>query len=273
MQLTVLGALRRLDHTRLRGEFYREWEVALRNKLANADALEQMGPQQPPALEAMRQVLVAGLDKGRPINIILKLSPEVFPPLDAALLVAGESYGSLKDSLRLLSLYYVRDFSRMAKIRSWSIVPIGLALIASFVLPFPLLWDVSARAYSTAIIASVVGFYALGGIVISLMFSFAEGTARISRPRFAWALAVGLEAGLTFAGALTLASQISGISSIGRHVAKIPARQAKDMSLLRLLEGAPGTWPALIERAAVCEQTGEYIATLHVFAQSLEPQA
>ena len=157
MNLTIIGALRRLDHTRLRGEFYRAWEVGLRNKLSNAAAVDQIGEQVPRGLEEERQHLAAGFLKGRPVSVLIKLRPELFPPIDASLLVAGETYGSLSDSLRLLSDYYIRDFSRMSRIRGLTGIPIVLGIVGSFVLPFPLLWDVSARAYSTAIIGCVVG--------------------------------------------------------------------------------------------------------------------
>jgi type II secretory pathway component PulF len=270
MNSTLIGALRRLDDTRLRGEFYRAWEVGLRNKLSSAAALDQMGPQKPAPLEEARRHLVQGLLKGRPVTVLVRLRPELFPPLDSALLIAGDGYGTLRDSLRLLSEYYVRDFTRMSRVRGLTGVPIVAGIVASFVLPFPLLWDVGAHAYSAAILACVVALYALGGIPVSLYYSVVQSLPLISRPRFATTLAYGLEAGLTFAGAIRLAAEVSGLRAIGRHIAKAPDKQSRDMKLAALLEGCPAVWPAMLEHARKADEIGDYLSSLRVFAETLE---
>src|SRR5204863_8643366 len=130
----------RLESLRLRSEFYREWELGLREKQGHATTLERIGPQREHALEAMRAYLIEGLRKGRPLGVVLKARTELFTPLELALLVTGDAYGSVRDSLRLLSEWYLRDLARMSRLRGLMGIPIFLGVAAAFVIPFPIVY-------------------------------------------------------------------------------------------------------------------------------------
>ena len=269
MNVTLIGALRRLEGIRLRSEFYRAWETELRAKQNVAESLSAMEPPRLPALEEARRYLVDGMAKGRPAGVVARLRPDLFPVLDQMLITSGEGFGTLHDSLRLLSEYYMRDFTRMSRIRDWTAVPIVLSIVATFVLPYPLLWDRGAPAYSAAIIAGIVALYALGGIPVSLLYSVTRLTARVQRPRFAWTLAMGLEGGLTFAGAARLAATVAEMPAVGRHLDAIQPKALKTMSLTQMLEGAR-LWPAMYEQIRKADEASEYLSTLRVFAANLE---
>jgi len=269
VNVTLIGALRRIDQTRLRSEFYRAWETAMRAKQHIAESLSTMEASRLPLLEEARQYLLDGMAKGRPAAVVVKLRPDLFPVLDQMLIGSGEGFGTLHDSLRLLSEYYMRDFTRMSRIRDWTAVPIVLGIVASFVLPYPLLWDKGPSAYSAAIIAGVVALYALGGIPVSLLYSVTRGTPLVQRPRFAWTLAMGLEGGLTFAGAARLAANVAGMTAVGRHLDAIQPKVLKTMSLTQMLEGAR-LWPAMYEQIKKADEASEYLSTLRVFAANLE---
>jgi hypothetical protein len=115
----------------------------------------------------------------------------------------------------------------------------------------------------------VLALYALGGIPVSLLYSVGQGLDRIRRPRFAWALAIGLEGGLTFAGAARMAASASGMTGVGRHLDGIPSKTLKTMTLTQMLERS-GVWPAMLERARTADESSEYLSTLRVFAEHLE---
>lgn len=272
MNFSLLGALRRPDGLLQRSEFYRSWETAIRDHRDVAVSVRQMDEPRSAELRAARAYLIEGVTRGRPVGVIARLRPDLFPPLDQLLIGTGESFGTLHDSCRLLSEYYVRDYERMARGRGWLAIPIIAWFAATFVVPFPLVWDQGTVAYSAAILASVAVLFFAGGIPVSLLYSAARATDRIRRPRFAWTLAVGLEGGLTFAGAARLAATVSKMDDVGRRLDAIPARELKAMTLSQLLDKA-GVWPEMVAQARKADEASEYLSTLRAFAAGLEVPA
>jgi type II secretory pathway component PulF len=269
VHLTLIGALRSLNRIQARSDFYRSWEVALRAKEDIGQSIAAMEDPPTEELLAARDFLLDGIGKGRPIGVVAKLRPDLFPPVDQALIASGESFGTLHDSLRLLSEYYLRDFTRMTRIRSWVGVPLFLAVAAAFVLPLPLLFDDNRWAYSLSIIGAVVGIYLLGGIPVSLLYSLGQGMSRVKRPRFAFTLAIGLEGGLTFAASARLAAVMGQMPSVVKHLDAIQPKAIKAMSLTKMVEGS-GLWPAMQSQIAKADEASEYLSTLRVFAEHLE---
>lgn len=269
MNVTLIGALRRIERLRLRAEFYRSWETALRATRDVGQAIATMDEPGNAELVEARDYLLEGIGKGRPVGVVSKLRPDLFPTLDQMLIGAGEAFGTMHDSLRLLSEFYLRDYNRLARVRAWFGLPLILAVVGAFVLPIPLLWDRGSWAYSGAIIGCVVAIYALGGIPASLVYTLAQRLARIRRPRFAWTLAVGLEGGLTFAGAARLAATVAEFDQVGRHLDAIQPKVLKTMSLSKMLQGS-GIWPAMQAQVEKADEASEYLSTLRVFAEHLE---
>ncbi|HVZ48109.1 MAG TPA: type II secretion system F family protein [Gemmatimonadaceae bacterium] len=269
MNITLIGALRSIERIRRRTEFYRSWETSLRTHKDVTLSLTQMLAPDGTEFAEVRDYLVEGLRKGRPVGVIAKLRPDAFPTLDQLLLATGEGFGTIHDSLRVLGEYYLREYARLARVRRWMAAPIVLWIVAAFVIPFPLVWDVGTQAYSAAIVAAVLALYALGGIPASLLFTFAESSDRIRRPRFAWTLAIGLEAGLTFAAAARLAASVSGYAAVGKHLDAIPPKTLKTMTLTAMLEKS-GVWPEMLARVKLADDSSEYLSTLRVFAEHLE---
>lgn len=272
MNFTLLGALRRVEQLRQRSEFYRSWETALRTHRDVALSLQQMDEPLNAGLRAARSHLVDGVGRRRPVGVIARLRPDLFPPFDQLIIATGDSFGILHDSCRLLSEYYLRDYERMARVRGWVAIPIVAWFAATFVVPFPLVWDNGTLAYSAAILASVAALFLVGGIPVSLLYSLAGASARIRRPRFAWALVAGLEGGLTFGGAARLAAAVSGMDDVRRRLDAMPAAEVKVMPLSRLLDAA-GAWPDMVAQAHKADEASEYISTLRVFAAGLEAPA
>ena len=269
MNFTLIGALRSIERIRLRSGFYRSWEVELRAKQDIALSVAEMEAPGDKTMEEARTFLAEGIAKGRPVGVQSKLRPDLFPVLDQMLLDAGANFGTLHDSLRLLSEFYLLDYERLARVRGWVAPPLVIGVIASFVLPIPLLWDVGSWAYSGAILGGVAAIYLLGGIPVSLLYSVAQRMARIRRPRFAWTLAIGLEAGLTFAGALRLAATVGQMENVGRHLDAIAPKVIKTMNLSKMVENS-GLWPGMAAQIAKADEMSEYLSTLRVFASQLE---
>jgi type II secretory pathway component PulF len=94
-------------------------------------------------------------------------------------------------------------------------------------------------------------------------------SAHVNRPRFAWTLAMGLEGGLNFAGAVRLAATMAGMSGVGRHLDAIQPKAIKTMTLSKMVEGS-GLWPAMVAQIAKADEASEYLSTLRVFAEHLE---
>ncbi|MCC7195397.1 MAG: type II secretion system F family protein [Gemmatimonadaceae bacterium] len=272
MNTTLLGALKRIEQLRERSDFYRSWEVALRTHHDAALSVQVMDEPRDAKFRTVRAFLAEGSTRGRPAGVVAKMHPHLFPPLDQLLIGAGDSFGTLADSCRLLSEYYLRDYERMVRVRSRVSIPLVTYFAAVFIVPFPLVWDYGTLAYSAAIIGAVALIFLLGGIPVSLLYSLSENSARISRPRFAWTLAVGLEGGLTFAGAARLAATTSGMSAVGRHLDAAPSRSLKAMTLTQMLELADA-WPEMVSHARKADLAGEYISTLRLFAAELESPA
>jgi type II secretory pathway component PulF len=269
VHFTLIGAFRSLNRIQARSDFYRTWEVQLRARQDVGQSIASIEDPAAPELIAARDFLLDGIAKGRPVGVVVKLRPDLFPPFDQALLASGETFGTLPDSLRLLSEFYLREFTRMTRIRGWAGVPLFLAVAGAFVLPLPLLWSTNRWAYSLSIIGGVVAIYALGGIPVSFLYSAMGRSAHVNRPRFAWTLAMGLEGGLTFAGAVRLAATMAGMSGVGRHLDAIQPKAIKTMTLSKMVEGS-GLWPAMVAQIAKADEASEYLSTLRVFAEHLE---
>ncbi len=269
MNITLIGALRSIERLRIRSDFYRSWEVELRAKQDIGLSIADMEAPGNDEMHEARSFLAEGVAKGRPVGVQSKLRPDLFPVLDQMLLDAGANFGTLHDSLRLLSEYYLHDYERLSRIRSWVAPPLVIGVIASFVLPIPLLWDVGSWAYSGAILGGVAAIYLLGGIPVSLLYSVAQRSARIRRPRFAWTLAIGLEGGLTFAGAVRLAATVGQLNDVARHLDAIAPKVIKTMTLSKMVENS-GLWPAMVAQIAKADEMSEYLSTLRVFASQLE---
>ena len=269
MNVSLIGALRRLEVVRQRSDFYRSWEVALRARQNIAESIQTMElPGHPRLLEA-RQYIIDGLAKGRPAGVVTRLRPDLFPVLDQLLIGAGEAFGTLHDSLRLLSEYYLREYTRMSRIRNWAGLPLGLGLAAAFVIPVKLFLDDRVPFYSAAVVFEIIALYAMGGIPVSLMYSVADRLPQVRRPRFAWSLAMGLEGGLTFAGAARLAATVAGMDALGRHLDAIDSKARKTMTLTQMFAGTT-LWPAMIAQVRKADEASEYHSTLRLFAAHLE---
>lgn len=270
MSMTVLGALRRLDESRFRAELYRAWGTALGAGMTHGVALEQIGRMRSGGTEEARRYLVVGVQQGRPVAALVKARPKLFEPFEAAILTAGDEADALGTSLRLLADYYVRDFKRMLRVRMLMGYPVYVGVLASFVITQPFLPRGGWMVYLIAIAGALVAFLLLGGVALTIFANFIAAGASYTRPRFARALVVGLEAGLPRARAVRLAVDVSRSPELRAHLAKRSERDLGTTPLATLFEGCRAVPAAFLGQMRVADATGDYLHTLLRYADALE---
>ncbi len=272
MSFTVLGSLRSLDENRHRAELYRTWNAGLAAGLTSTAVLEQMGAIAFPSVEEVRRYLAVGTGQGKSVTTLVKARPKLFPPLESAVLSAGDESGTLNQSLRLLTEYYAGEFKRTLIVRNALGYPVFLGLVAAFGLPFVLLRKSPVKTYVTWIVILLVAFLLMGGVFISILASIFLNTNALTRARFARVLATSLGAGLPLGRAVRLAVDASGNHGLAEHIKKRTERELATTPLVKLFEGCEEIPAGLMGQMMVADATGDYSGTLVVYAREIELQ-
>ncbi|MGH7653453.1 MAG: type II secretion system F family protein [Gemmatimonadaceae bacterium] len=270
MSFTVLGALRDLDESRHRAELYRAWGIGLAAGLAPHVVLDQMGRIAFPSVDEARRYLVVGAGQGKSVTTLVKARPKLFAPFEGAVLVAGDESGALSQSLRLLTDYFSGDFKRCLAVRNALGYPIFVGLVAAFGLPFVLLPKSPVKTYALAIVVLLAAFLLLGGVFLSVLAAVSLNTNSLTRARFARVLAMTLEAGIPLGRAVRLSVDASGNRGLSEQIKKRSERELNTTPLAKLFEGCEQVPAALLGQMMVADATGDYKATLSVYAASLE---
>jgi len=271
MPLTVLAALRRFDEGRFRAELYRAWSTGLGAGLSHSVALEHAGRIRSATTEELRRYLIVGTQHERAIATLVKARPNLFDPMEIAILSAGEEAGTLDKSLRILADLHAREFKRMLRLRRQMSYPLFFELVGVFVITQPFIWRGGWKAYLAAIAIALAVFLLVGGFLVTVLAGMASGGATYALPRFVWALVAGIEAGLPAGPAARLAASVSQSAELRLQVAKRPERDFATTPLASLLEGSRVIPPALTSQLRVADATGDYLATLKRYA--LQEQA
>jgi type II secretory pathway component PulF len=272
MSFSVLGALRGLDESRHRAELYRAWNAGLAAGLATSVVLDQMGPISFPSVEETRRYLVVGTGQGKSVTALVKARPKLFAPFEGAVLCAGDEAGTLNQSLRLLTDYFIGDFRRCLAVRNALGYPVFLGLVAAFGLPFVLLPRSPVKTYAMTIVILLVVFLLLGGVFISILASIFLNTNSLTRARFARVLAVTLESGLPLGRSVRLAVDASGNRGLVAHIKKRTERELSTTPLAKLFEGCEEVPAGLMGQMMVADATSDYKGTLTVYARELDTQ-
>lgn len=280
MSLTVFGALRQLDEPRYRAEFYRAWALAAEGGLAHLAALEQMEPSGSDAIEEVRRHLLIGIRQDRPVATLVRTRPKLFDPLETAVLASGAD-DVTPHALRLLTDYYTREYQRLLRVRLLMGYPIFFGVVASFMLPLPILYRSGPRPYMIAIGITLAVFLLVGGVPIALISTSLVNTAANVQARFVRAFLVSLETAMTAANALAegppgralrLAAEVSGSSALRRHLEKRSKRELQTIPLATLLDGCREVPASLLGQMRVADTTGDYLGTLRRYeATQLDP--
>ena len=267
-----MGALARMDEGRHRAELYRAWLAGQIAGFTSTDSLEKMGALGSPPTEELRRYLVVGGHQGKALGALVKARPALFAPFEAAVLAVGDEAGTLDTSLRLLADYFSREYRRILKIKSQLSYLIFAGVVASFALAMPVLSRSGWRAYMAAVVVLLAAFLLMGGLPLGIVGAMFASTAPFTRPRFARALAIGVEAGLPVGRVARLAVTASGSAELKHHIAKRTERELGTMKLAALFDGCRAVPPSLLAGMAVADASGQYVDTLERCADELDPK-
>ena len=272
MSLTLLGALARMDEGRRRAELYRGWMVAFGAGFTSAAALEKLGPIGSPATEELRRYLIVGCQQGKPLAMLVKARPGLCEPFEAAVLAMGDDASALVTSLRLLADHHGREYRRMLQVKSLLSYAIFAGVVGSFALAMPILQRSGWRAYCVAVSALLGGFLLTGGLPLRILAGFLSSRAALTRPRFARALATGVEARMPLARVVRLAVDASGSIGLKAHIANRTERELGTTKLAALFTGCREVPGAFLAQMAVADATGDYLHTLQRYADEVDPR-
>ncbi len=271
MSTTLFGALRRLDESRFRAELYRAWGAGKSAGFDHVPTLEQLGALPSVSTEEVRRYLIVGGQQKKSVAALVKARPNLFEPLEAAVLVTGDEAGQLDAALRLLADLYAREYKRMVKIRLLMGYPIFAGIIAAFMLATPFIRRGGWGGYALAFAVFLAAFALVGGILISIMASMISVTATYAVPRFLRALVSGVEIGIPQGKAVRLAVDASRNAELKAQIAKRSERELNTVPLGTLFDGCRIIPSALLAQMRVTDATGDYQNTLRRYVDGLEP--
>jgi type II secretory pathway component PulF len=271
MSTTLFGALRRLDESRFRAELYRAWSAGKGAGFDHGPALEQLGPVHSPSTEELRRYLIVGARQEKSVAAMVKARPELFEPLEAAVLGTGDDGGQLDLSLRLLADLYSHEYKRMVKVRLLMGYPIFVGVIASFLVAVLFLQRGGWTGYMVAFAVFLAAFVLGGGIIISMFASLISAGATYAIPRFVRALASCVEVGIPQGRAVRLAVDASKNADLKAQIAKRSDRELNAVPLGTLFDGCRIVTPALLGQMRVADATGDFRDTLRRYVDDLEP--
>ena len=254
----ALAAIRALDDGRHRAEFYSMWRTMYAAGFAHPKAFETMGPRQSVLTEEIRQWLLAGTKRGRPLEDVIKAGARRFEEFERALLTLGEESGTLEEALRLLAAFYMKKHQLMQWVKKQMAYPMFTGLAACFIAPFPLLFFGHPVAYAMTAGSGVLMLLAgAGGIIAAAAAGYGRRPA-MARARMARALTTAIEAGLTLPRAMRLAADASANPEIRAFVSRIGERDLSTHSVSESLAGCPHLTQEFAAIIATSERTGDF---------------
>lgn len=225
---------------------------------AHHKAFETMGPRQSVLTEEIRQWLLAGTKRGRPLEEVVKAGARRFEEFERALLTLGEESGSLEEALRLLADFYMKKHLLMQWVKKQMVYPVFTGLAACFIAPFPLLFFGHPGAYAmTAGSGVLILLSSAGGMIAAAAARYGRQPA-MARARMARALTTAIEAGLTLGRAMRLAADASANPEIRAFIARIGERELSTQSIGESLSGCPHLTPEFVAIVATAERTGDF---------------
>jgi len=267
---TIGAAMRAMDDTRHRAEFYRMWQVAASAGFIHPIALEQMGARGTRAVEAMREYLLDGTRRGMSLGGLIRFKPSLFEPFEAALLRVGEEAGALERSLRLLADYQMARFRVMMAIKKRMAYPLFLSLVAVWLLPLPLVFHGRQSEYLGSVVTGSLAWYLFGGIVVTTVSARYFHQPRLVRARFARTLHTALAGGLPLGRAIRHAVDAAADPALARWIVGRTEAQLSGEALAVTFAGAPFMTAELAGALHVADLTGDTEDSLERLAELYE---
>ena len=118
-------------HNKERATFFRQLATLLEAGISLAEALDMMSSSgMGVSLPTVSRQLSDGLRQGLSLSAAMRKQARAFPPSAVAMVEAGEQGGNLDTVLKSLSVYYERQEKLVKFVRSVSIYPTFLLVVA-----------------------------------------------------------------------------------------------------------------------------------------------
>ena len=246
------------------------WRVAASAGFTVPRALETMGARADAGVEAMRQHLMAGTQRGASVADLARAGGPWLPAFDAGLLELGDESGRLEASLGHLAEFYARKQRWMLTVKKRLAYPMYLALAAAFIAPFSLLYFGHVLAYLLVAGGTCAALLLFGGAIVAGAAQRFGCQPALVRARLARALASAVEAGLPLQRALRLSASASGDVRVAEFVDRIDERALGTQPLAVTLATCPCMSPDFLAVLDTAERTGDYASTLTRLAAQYE---
>ncbi len=208
-------------------------------------------------------------------------------PADAALLLAGETYGGIPATLRTIAARATDRRARRRRLLLAIAYPVVMLLMAAVVVPIPTIVTDGVGAYLERALPlpTLLAAIALGSVLLAraprdapvrravtdLALRFPPTRAFLEHDavvRFASVLGACVRAGVPLRGALTLASEATGHPRWTLLGPGLAARLDKGASVAPLLAGLPGFHTSDLATLDVGERTGRLDEALAQVAEA-----
>lgn len=269
MNTSVAAVMRAFDDGRDRSEFYRGWRAGLNAGMTHPAILSKI-TLRPGITQAAHAHLLAGTKAGKDIAALVREKPQLFEPFESALLRMGEESGQLEPMLTQLADFHQRQHRLILKVKSWLSYPMFVSLVAVLILPIPLIFQGRMAAYWTSTIVGLLGWFALGGAVLSRLAQSYQQRPAFVRARFARTLALCIGAGLPLGRSAILAADASADKALSQHLRRLGERALTSRPLTETLAGSVIMTPEFYAGLLVAEQTGDFASSIGRLADLYE---
>jgi type II secretory pathway component PulF len=254
----TITAWRALDDSRDRSEFYRMWLAGYSAAFTHPKSFETMGPRQHARVEELRQWLLHGTRRGREIDELVRTGGSRFEDFERALLPLGTESGTLEETLRILTDFYMKKHRLMLWVKKQMAYPFFSALMAAVIAPLQLLFFGHERAYVVTAGTSVALLLFGAGSLVAMVAAFYGRKPALVRARMARGLATAIEAGLPLGRAVRLAAEASADPGIRAFIAAKSEQQLTGGTIASSLAGCPHLTPDFIAVLQTSERTGDF---------------
>lgn len=262
-------ALQRLSEAAELSRFYRAFSAAYSSGLPLLQGLELLSSEEYERTTRQRATaLRTSIARGGTLGEGARQGR--FLALEEALLALGEQTGRLEVTLPALSRFFDADDRIARRIKASLAKPFITGLVACFVLPLPIAFQVSTTAYLATALPMFALLLLLSGTVLAARFTAARNQPRFAIARMLWALAIAIESGVSIDQAVRLAAAALGPCSTSRALLKVPATHWQGRPLSQTLGAVcrlPATAHAVVQ---TMERTGDTSSTLRWLAKAYE---
>ncbi len=240
--------------------------------------------------------IASEIQKGYQFSVALKMHSDIFPPLFISMIESGELTGNLDAILLSLSVHYNKEYKIQSKVKSASIYPLVIGVVALLVLGLMLVWVVPMvteifveggnelpaitqglislsnfviKSWYLIIVGIIVAIFLFKQLLKLEEFRFIVNkivrklpvvgiaTTKIATARFSRTLSTLLRSGIPLVQALKAASIVTNNLIVIRGIREISEEVKKGQSLNLLLNNLKFFPTMMVSMVAIGEESGD----------------